>query len=230
MIERMTPRLKEDSPPPWRRGPHLETGGASHPQPAGGVHFHTRRLDVRAVNQDLTTGDAGLKNGVHRRSGSFGQGETPGHQVQPAGQRSKVEPVLQRSAELESAYYRLNELIDNIGRQREENPGSLTPTREHGCRFDNVLFAHDDIPVIRNVSLDIAVGEITVLQGPSGSGKTTLIDLLTGLHIPDSGDILIDGTPLQQIDLRQWRRMIGYVPQELALLHDTVLLNGTLGD
>jgi ATP-binding cassette subfamily C protein len=67
-------------------------------------------------------------------------------------------------------------------------------------------------------------------MGPSGAGKTTIADLIIGLLRPQLGQILIDNVPLEQIDLRQWRRMIGYVPQEAFLLHDTVLWNVTLGD
>src|SRR5690606_22915813 len=83
---------------------------------------------------------------------------------------------------------------------------------------------------VRDVNLEIPAGEITVLQGPSGAGKTTIIDLLVGLYRPDSGRILVDGVPLSELDLTQWRRMIGYVPQELSLFHDSVLENVTLGD
>lgn len=142
----------------------------------------------------------------------------------------KAQQYLQRSAELESAYFRMTDLIEAVGAQREENPGRKTPTLNHGCRFEKVSFAYGDVPVIHDITLDIPVGEITVLQGPSGSGKTTLIDLLTGLYRPDEGRVLIDETSLTDIDLKLWRRTIGYVPQELALLHDTVLLNVTLGD
>jgi ATP-binding cassette subfamily C protein len=67
-------------------------------------------------------------------------------------------------------------------------------------------------------------------MGPSGAGKTTIAYLLTGLLRPQQGQIWIDDMPLDEVDLRQWRRMIGYVPQEIFLLHDTVLRNVTLGD
>jgi len=78
--------------------------------------------------------------------------------------------------------------------------------------------------------LEIVAGGITVLQGPSGAGKTTLIDLLLGLYRPDSGRIEIDGMPIEDVDLAIWRSMTGYVPQELSLLHGTVMTNIALGD
>ncbi|MGI9413701.1 MAG: ABC transporter ATP-binding protein [Hyphomicrobiales bacterium] len=142
----------------------------------------------------------------------------------------RAQSHLQKSVEMESAYLRLNELVREARDAREINPGTATPRLETGCRFENVVFAHDETTIIRDVSFDIPVGGITVLQGPSGAGKTTLIDLLTGLYMPKQGRILIDGTPIQDVDLRQWRRMIGYVPQELALFHDTIMLNVALGD
>ena len=67
-------------------------------------------------------------------------------------------------------------------------------------------------------------------MGGSGSGKTTLVDLITGLLQPQAGEVRIDGVPLDEIDLSSWRRMIGYVPQEHLLIHDSVSVNVTLGD
>jgi ATP-binding cassette subfamily C protein len=78
--------------------------------------------------------------------------------------------------------------------------------------------------------MDIPVGRITVLTGPSGAGKTTLSDLLIGFYQPQTGMIQIDDVPLADLDLTKWRAMIGYVPQEIILLHDTILANITLGD
>ncbi|QIG48829.1 ATP-binding cassette domain-containing protein [Nordella sp. HKS 07] len=134
------------------------------------------------------------------------------------------------AAELEGAYVSTVQLIDSANAQRETHTGTLAPILEKECRFENVTFAHAKTPVVRNVSFTIAKGSITVLQGQSGAGKTTLIDLLTGLHTPQEGSITLDGVSLADIDMKQWRHSIGYVAQELSLLHTTVRENIVLGD
>jgi ATP-binding cassette subfamily C protein len=73
-------------------------------------------------------------------------------------------------------------------------------------------------------------GLFTAVVGPSGTGKTTIADLVIGLLQPQKGEVWIDSLPLSQVDMRIWRRMIGYVPQETFLLHDTVFINVALGD
>jgi ATP-binding cassette subfamily C protein len=72
--------------------------------------------------------------------------------------------------------------------------------------------------------------EITVLTGPSGAGKTTIADLILGLYVPNQGRVLLDGVPLDELDLQSWRHLVGYVPQELVLFHDTIFANVALGD
>jgi ATP-binding cassette subfamily C protein len=96
--------------------------------------------------------------------------------------------------------------------------------------LDSVSFAYADRAVLDNVSIVLPAGSFSALLGPSGSGKTTFADLLTGLLRPQKGDIWIDDVPLSQIDIRCWRGMIGYVPQENLLMHDTVLKNIALGE
>ncbi|MGE0237799.1 MAG: ABC transporter ATP-binding protein [Parvibaculaceae bacterium] len=143
---------------------------------------------------------------------------------------SKLQKLLQQSAENESAWVRTEQLIAEAEAQRELHTGTLPAVLTKECRFENVSFSHGKTPIIRNATFAIPAHAITVLQGPSGAGKTTLIDLLIGLHTPDKGSITVDGVPLADIDLKQWRRSIGYVPQELSLLHTTIRDNLTLGD
>ncbi|MGI9482922.1 MAG: ABC transporter ATP-binding protein [Hyphomicrobiales bacterium] len=142
----------------------------------------------------------------------------------------KAQLKLQNAVQYESAWWRLNELIEASEAAAEANPGTIAPHLEDGAQFDNVTFAHDDKPIINSASITIPAGKITVLQGPSGAGKTTLIDLLIGLYRPDFGSVTVDGDDLKEIDLRKWRKMIGYVPQELTLFQGTVRDNITVGD
>jgi len=79
------------------------------------------------------------------------------------------------------------------------------------------------------VSLQIAKGNHVGIVGSSGSGKSTLIDLLLGLHQPASGQITIDDDILTETNISGWRKIIGYVPQEIFLTDDTVRRNIALG-
>ncbi len=76
---------------------------------------------------------------------------------------------------------------------------------------------------VRDVSLDVAEGELVVLLGPSGCGKTTLLRMVNRLIEPTSGEIYVDGTEVHQISATQLRRRIGYVIQQVGLFpHMTV--------
>ncbi|MEO1159352.1 MAG: ATP-binding cassette domain-containing protein, partial [Pseudomonadota bacterium] len=137
---------------------------------------------------------------------------------------------LQRGAELEASYHAVHQMSEKLTSESERVGGAQDITLDNGCTFDKVTFAHEDQPTVENVSLFIPSGKITVLQGPSGAGKTTIVDLLLGLHEPASGSILIDGRPLTELSLKAWRSNIGYVPQELSLLHSSLRDNIALGN
>jgi ATP-binding cassette subfamily C protein len=146
----------------------------------------------------------------------------------------RMQGYLQRASELEAAYSSVENIYRELEREKERLSGATDISLARAIRFKNVSFAHGDEPTVRNVDLEIPAGRITVLQGPSGAGKTTLVDLLLGLHEPGSGEITIDGRPLAELSLNAWRSMVGYVPQELQLLHaslrDNIALGEQLGD
>lgn len=142
----------------------------------------------------------------------------------------KAQKELQSMAARESAYWSLRETIDQALAEPERPHGGVQPTLEHGIEVEGVGLAYGAEPVLEDANLFIPAGRLTTLLGASGAGKTSLADLLIGLVEPGHGTIRIDGTPLNDIDLRAWRRMVGYVPQELSLLHESVLVNVTLGD
>jgi len=82
-------------------------------------------------------------------------------------------------------------------------------------------------PVLVGLDLEVPLGSSLGIVGPSGSGKSTLIDLLLGLRLPTSGDIVIDGTPLPDV-IHSWRSRIGYVPQRVTLFDGTIGQNVAL--
>ncbi len=143
---------------------------------------------------------------------------------------AKAQRAYQHIAISESAYWSLRETTDLALSQREPGQGQQTPSLNQGIEFEDVMFQYDQAPTLNRLSLAIPAGKLTVITGPSGSGKTTVIDLVAGLLQPSTGDIKIDGQSLRDLDQRQWRRLIGYVPQEALLVNESVFYNLTLGD
>lgn len=142
----------------------------------------------------------------------------------------KLQKAYQTAVENEASWYHAEELIAEAAADPEPNPGRLPARFEQAITLERVRFAHGDHPVLDGLDLVVPTGSLTVLTGPSGAGKTTIVDLVLGLHRPDDGRVAIDGVDLREIDLHSWRRMVGYVPQETVLFHDTIRANLTLGD
>jgi ATP-binding cassette subfamily C protein len=142
----------------------------------------------------------------------------------------RIQRDYQRLTMSESGYWEFRAEID---RAKSESEGPLTgivPVLRQSIRFENVGFKYKENWVLRNASLTIPAGGITAIVGSSGAGKTTVVDLVTALLQPQEGEIWVDDLPLRQIDRRAWRRLIGYVPQDTVLLHDSIKRNVTLGD
>jgi ATP-binding cassette, subfamily B, bacterial PglK len=92
-------------------------------------------------------------------------------------------------------------------------------------RFRYPTSDHD---VIAGVDLTIPAGRSVAFVGASGAGKSTLVDLVLGLHMPTTGEILADGRPIHA-DLAAWQRSIGLVPQDVYLLDASLLDNIVFG-
>ncbi len=138
----------------------------------------------------------------------------------------KVQSMLVES----SALWSIVSTIEAARSERERSGGATPPQLERSLRFRDVSLRYEGKPVLDAASFELEAGRIHAILGDSGAGKTTLVDLITGLVEPETGSVEIDGRPLSELDLKRWRRMIGYVPQELLLLHDSVRANLTLGD
>jgi ATP-binding cassette subfamily C protein len=141
----------------------------------------------------------------------------------------KLQQLFQQAVASETPYLEAMDMMAEAESAREINPGRRQATFERECRLEGVNFAHGERPILESVSLEIPVGGVTVLIGPSGAGKTTIADLILGLYRPNRGRVVLDDVPLDEIDLKSWRRLIGYVPQELLLLHDSVYANVAMG-
>ena len=129
----------------------------------------------------------------------------------------------------ESAYWSLWSKIEEAQEAQESATGTIPPSFSHAIRLEGIWFSYEERLVLKNASLWFPKGSFSAITGASGVGKTTIVDLIAGLLTPQEGAVWIDDLPLTKVDLWAWRRMIGYVPQETLLLHDTVLVNVTLG-
>ncbi|MBA0917088.1 MAG: ABC transporter ATP-binding protein [Nitrosomonadaceae bacterium] len=142
---------------------------------------------------------------------------------------NKVQRRYQHLVVQESAYWALRTAIKDAQDAAEITVGTQRPTLQQGISLRHISFNYDKKSIFQDMSIEIPVNSFTSITGPSGAGKSTLLDLLCGLAEPQSGEILIDGISLNEIDLRHWRRMIGYVSQDTILLHDTILSNILIG-
>ena len=107
-----------------------------------------------------------------------------------------------------------------------EQPARQEPVAfEREIRLEGVDFAYGDEPVLRGLDLTIPAGRTIAIVGPSGAGKSTVADLVLGLLAPTHGRVLVDGQPLTPDRVATWRAMVGYVPQDTFLYHDTIRAN-----
>ncbi|RKT32335.1 ABC-type bacteriocin/lantibiotic exporter with double-glycine peptidase domain [Roseovarius halotolerans] len=90
-------------------------------------------------------------------------------------------------------------------------------------------YASGDRPAVHNVDMEIPALSTIGIVGGTGAGKTTLVDLILGLLMPDTGQIIVDGEPLTADNMHRWRRSIGYVPQTIYLTDSSVAQNIAFG-
>ena len=90
--------------------------------------------------------------------------------------------------------------------------------------------ARADHQVLRGVSASMARGTVTAVVGPTGSGKSTLAHLLLGFYEPSGGAVLVNGMNLREMDLRAWRRKVGYVSPDVSAFNASIRDNIALGD
>jgi len=120
----------------------------------------------------------------------------------------------------------LNKLLEPSDKEFRSRGGIPFQELRQGIALRNVTlqYAPDLPPALSGIDLDLPRGSTVALVGSSGAGKSSIADLLCGLYNTTQGEILIDNTPLDQIDLISWQQRLGVVSQ------DTFLFNASIAD
>ncbi len=127
-----------------------------------------------------------------------------------------------------------NRVLDLIDRSIKISSGSLrlNPRKVNGAiRFVNVDFKYDDRNnLLENFNLEISAGSTLGIVGSTGSGKSSLVKLILRLYALNSGQIELDGVPIEEFNLVDLRRAIALVSQEFYLFHGTIEENISYGN
>jgi subfamily B ATP-binding cassette protein MsbA len=125
---------------------------------------------------------------------------------------------------------RVFEILD-VEPDIRDRPGARpAPRLLQGVQFHNVSFGYGRKMVLKNINLQISLGEVVALVGISGVGKSTLADLVPRFYDVTSGEITIDGVDIREVTLESLRSQIGIVSQHTFLFNDTVKNNIAYGD
>ncbi|KAI7727315.1 hypothetical protein M8C21_027587 [Ambrosia artemisiifolia] len=124
------------------------------------------------------------------------------------------------------------QMMDLAPSHQFTSSGSKLPNLKGGIELVNVSFSYtsrETVHVLKDITVTVNPYEVVALVGLSGSGKSTIVNLLLRLYEPTSGQILIDGSPLKDLDIKWLRERIGYVGQEPRLFRMDVKSNIAYG-
>jgi ATP-binding cassette, subfamily B, bacterial AbcA/BmrA len=127
---------------------------------------------------------------------------------------------------LQKAMGATERIYEVLGEETEDaEKGNPITSVDGDLHIDEVSFAYQAEQVLHNLSFTAPGGKVTAIAGPSGGGKSTLFGLLERYYEPTSGVIRLGAEPISNFKLQDWRRQIGYVAQETALLSGTIREN-----
>ena len=147
--------------------------------------------------------------------------------VEPISMLSRQAEDLQKAG---AGIFRIQELIETRS-TLTDGSGATVPQGALGVTFDHVSFGYDEAEkVLDDITFELEPGKVLGLLGRTGSGKTTLTRLLFRLYDPQAGAIRLSGVDIRSPHLRELRRRVGIVTQEVQLFHATVRDNLTFFD
>jgi subfamily B ATP-binding cassette protein MsbA len=145
-----------------------------------------------------------------------------------------VVQIVSIGTQLSEAFAGLERIREIMGETREDAEDAAKPevgAIDGTVELRDVWFEYSEgVPVLKGVTLMAPAGTSTALVGPSGSGKSTLISLVAAFHRPTSGEVYIDGRPLGDLRISEYRENIGIVPQDSFLFAESIYENIALGN
>lgn len=145
---------------------------------------------------------------------------------EPVKRLSGVNNTIQQGL---AAATRIFEVLDAVPEIHNKSGAKTLHSITQGIEFQDVSFRYEEEWVLKNINLEIKVGEVVAFVGASGGGKTTLLNLLPRFYDVSSGRILIDGVDIREYTVESLRSMIGMVTQQTILFNDTVKNNIAYG-
>lgn len=150
-----------------------------------------------------------------------------GKLYKPIQNLSKVVDSYSRAA---AGYERIREVMELDYRVDDLPNARPAPPFRGRIQFENVSFGYrTDHPVLRDVTFEVAPGQLAALVGPTGAGKTTIISLIPRFYDPDKGVVRIDGIDVRRLVQKSMRRQISFVLQETLLFRAPVWENIAYG-
>ncbi len=134
-------------------------------------------------------------------------------------------------ASVDSVYRDLHDIEELRQTLLEDEKDATELKLDQGIKLENVTFYYPSKPeavIIDNVSIYIPRNRSVALVGPSGAGKTTLADIILGILKPADGRVIVDGKDVYD-HLCVWHRAVGYIPQNIYLMDDTIRANVAFG-
>jgi len=149
--------------------------------------------------------------------------------VRIAPKVGQLQQQIQSFHHLSPAMLIVREMIDACRENHEifNHDGRKFDRIKDQISLENLTFKYseDGVPAVKNVSMEFRKNKTVAIVGSSGAGKSTIMDILTGLRIPQHGQMSIDGFSLGEYDLNSWRRRIGLVTQETAIFNSSMREN-----
>lgn len=149
--------------------------------------------------------------------------------INPAKDLSKAAYAIQKGL---ASMERIDVILNAENPIRDPEPDKAVKVPGPGApsiKFENVSFSYGEMPVLRNIDLEIPAGATVALVGQSGSGKSTMADLVPRFRDVDSGRITIDGRDIRTMKIHDLRSIMGIVNQEAILFNDTIRYNIAFG-